>query len=97
MAVLGHALQQTDRGELDGSILITESKEGTRFYTLGVCKDRLQVGAWSMIKGLHHIGQLIVDSGTAGNTKFTEPVAAEWPKRTLPKRLREATGFGELE
>lgn len=95
MAVLGHALQQTDRGELEGSILITESKEGTRFYTLGICKDRLQVGAWSMIKGLHHLGQLIADNGTAGYTKPSESVNVSWVR---PKGLKEATtGFGEID
>jgi hypothetical protein len=89
-------LQQTDNGELQGSIHITDTIEGTRFYVLGACKERLQAGVVTLVRGLSNMVEEIAASGTAGNTPARGPVDMEWPKRTLPKRLREATNFGDL-
>lgn len=94
---LQEMLSQTDNGELHGSIHITDTAEGTRFYALGACKDRLQVGILTLIRGLSHMAEEVAASGTAGNTPARGAVALQWPKRTLPKRLREATNLGELE
>lgn len=98
-AVLAEMLEQDTIGDLHGSIHITETDEGTRFYALGACADRVQVGVLAMIRGLGVLAEKIVDSGTAGNTPGTGPIEMRWgtPRRTLPKRLREATNFGELE
>lgn len=95
--VLQEMLEQTDRGELHGSIHITDTDQGTRFYALGACKNRLQNGILTLIRGLSHMAEEVASSGTAGNTKALGAIELQWPKRTLPKRLREATGFGELE
>lgn len=95
--VLREALAQTDRGELHGAILITDTDEGTRFSALGACRERLQVGMLTLIRGLSHMAEQVAASGTAGNTPAAGAVALQWPKRTLPKRLREATNFTELE
>lgn len=95
-AVLEEALAHADRGELHGAILITDTDEGTRFNALGGCKDRLQVGILVAIRGLFHMAEQVAASGTAGNTPGREAVDLRWPKRGLPKRLREATGFGDL-
>jgi hypothetical protein len=94
-AALMQMLAETDRGELLGSIHITETEEGTRFYTLGACKERLQMGVLSMVRCLNNLVEQVAAAGTAGNTKGMETIAFT-PRRTLPKRLREATGFGEL-
>jgi len=96
-AALHEMLAQTDNGELQGSIHITDTEEGTRFYVLGACKERLQTGMLTLIRGLSHMAEEVAASGTAGNTPAKAPVELKWPKRTLPKRLREATNFGEFE
>lgn len=96
-AVLQEALAQDTTGELHGSILITDTDAGTSFYALGACKERLQMGMLTLIRGLSHMAEEVASSGTAGNTPARGVVALRWPKRTLPKRLREATNFGELE
>lgn len=94
--VLQEALAQTDRGELHGAILITDTDEGTRFNALGACKDRLQIGMLTAIRGLFHMAEEVAASGTAGNTPARGIVALKWPKRSaLPPRL-EATGLGDL-
>lgn len=94
-AVLEEALAQTDRGELHGAILITDTDEGTRFNALGSCRNRLQAGMLTLIRGLSHMAEQVASSGTAGNTP-SKGVDLKWPKRTLPKRLRESTNFGDL-
>jgi len=96
-AALHEMLEQDTTGELHGSIHITDTDEGTRFYVLGACKDRLQAGMLTLIRGLSHMAEEVAASGTAGNTPAARAVKLQWPKRSLPKRLREATNFGELE
>lgn len=86
-------------GELGGSILISNTKDGTEFRVLGAYADRLQLGVLAMVKGLSIITDKIVATGTAGSTR-SDAVSAAWdamPRRRLPKRLRETTKFGELE
>jgi hypothetical protein len=98
-AALWEMKAQTDRGELHGSMHITETDEGTRFYALGAYKERMQMGVLSMVRCLNHLVEEIAASGTAGTTKAIEPidVRVNFKRTMLPKRLREATGFGELE
>lgn len=98
-AALWEMQTQTDRGELHGSIHITETDEGTRLYALGAYKERLQIGVLSMVRCLNHLVEEIASSGTAGDTQSSGPidVRVSVRSRTLPKRLREATNFGELE
>jgi hypothetical protein len=50
-AVLQEAIEQTDNGELHGAILIRDTDEGTRFNALGACRDRLQIGILTTIRG----------------------------------------------
>lgn len=90
------AIALTDRGELNGAILITDTTEGTRFLPLGICKERLQIGMLAAIRGLFHMAEEVAASGTAGNTPGSGQIDLRWPKRTLPKRLREASIFGDL-
>ena len=96
-AALWEIQAHSDRGALNGSIHITDTDEGTRFYTLGGYKDRMQAGVLSMVRCLSHLVEEIAATGTAGNTKAIEPIDVRVSARTLPKRLREATNFGELE
>jgi hypothetical protein len=94
---LNEMLAQTDNGELHGSIHITDTDEGTRFYVLGGCRDRLQAGMLTLVRGLSHMVEEIAASGTAGNTPGRGIAELKWPKHSaLPPRL-EATNFGEME
>lgn len=86
-------------GELGGSILISNTRQGTEFRVLGAYADRLQLGVLAMVKGLSIITDRIVATGTAGNTR-SDSVNAEWeaaPKRRTPRRLVEDTQPGALE
>jgi len=89
---------QESSGDLQGSILIANTKQGTEFHVLGACAERLQLAVLTMVKGLNIVTDKIVASGTAGSTR-SEPVDATWqhPKRRLPKRLTEVTKLGELK
>lgn len=95
-AALQEMLEQDTTGELHGSIHITDTDEGTRFYILGGCKDRLQAGVITLVRGLSHMVEELAASGDAGHTPASNHAVLKWPKRTLPKRLREATNFGDL-
>lgn len=94
-AALKQMLAEFERGEMYGSIHITETEEGTRFYTLGACKERLQLGVLSLVRCLSNLVEEVAASGTAGHTRGFMPIAFE-PRKTLPKRLREVTSFGDL-
>jgi len=86
-------------GELEGSILIANTRHGTEFHVLGACAERLQLGVLAMVKGLNIITDKIISTGTAGSTR-SDSVSATWegaPKRRLPRRLREVTQLGDLE
>jgi len=86
-------------GELEGSVLIANTKSGTEFHVLGTCAERLQLAVLALVKGLNIVTDKIVATGTAGSTRSSS-VSASWeamPRRRLPKRLREVTKFGELE
>lgn len=86
-------------GELEGSILIANTKDGTEFRMLGAYADRLQLGVLALVKGLSIITDKIVATGTAGSTR-SDSVDAIWetvPKRRTPKRLTEDTQPGALE
>jgi hypothetical protein len=96
-AVLQEAIEQTDNGELHGAILIRDTDEGTRFNALGACRDRLQIGILTTIRGLFHMAEQVAASGTAGSTPATGPIELKYPRRALPKRLRETSVFGGLE
>lgn len=97
--VLASMMEQESAGDLEGSVHITQTGKGTDIHILGACADRLQVGAWALIKGLNFMADKIVANGTLGNTPGTGPIALSFPKprRELPKRLREATNFGDLK
>lgn len=94
-AALHEMLEQDTTGELHGSIHITDTNEGTRFYVLGACKERLQAGILTLIRGLSHMAEEVASAGTAGHTPARGAIDIKLPKR-LPQRL-EATNFGELE
>lgn len=96
--VLADMLADHGTGELEGSICIAATKHGTRIHILGACADRLQFGVLALVKGLNFVCDKIVTSGTAGNTPGVGPMTVGMPnpRKELPKRLREATNFGEL-
>ncbi|MBT2300400.1 hypothetical protein J7E70_07970 [Variovorax paradoxus] len=99
-AVLAEMLEQDTAGELDGAICIARGSNGaTKIDVLGSYSDRLQLGVLALVEGLGFVCKKIVASGTAGNTPGIGPVTLGIPnpRRQLPKRLREATNFGELE
>lgn len=85
-------------GKLEGSIHITATKDGTELHILGSCAERLQFAGFTLVKALNAISDRILAAGTAGHTS-SPSMREAWPtpKRRLPKRLREATGMGELE
>lgn len=91
-------LAQERAGELEGSILISTTEDGTEMHVLGGCAHRLQVAVVALVQGLSFLTEKIADSGTAGDTR-SDPLRTSWaaPKRKLPRRLREATDFGSLE
>lgn len=90
---------QESKGELQGSILIATTAQGTEFHVLGACAERLQLAVLAMVKGLGIVTDKIVATGTAGSTR-SDSVSATWeaePKRRIPRRLREVTKLGDLE
>jgi len=96
---LSELAKQEASGEMEGSILITDTKHGTEFRVLGSYAERLQLGVLAMVKGLSIVTDKIVATGTAGNTR-SDSVNAAWqgaPRRRLPRRLVEVTKLGELE
>lgn len=96
--VLSSMLAKDGSGELQGSVCIAATEAGTEIHVLGTCADRLQLGVLALVKGLNYMCDQIAASGTAGHTsgngavRFTVPAMT----RTLPKRLREASTFGDL-
>lgn len=97
-AVLDQMRALESSGELQGSIHITATRNGTEFHVLGTCAERLQLGVLALVKGLNFVTDKIVATGTAGHTQ-SDSMSTSWetPKRRLPKRLREATKLGDLE
>lgn len=86
-------------GEMEGSVLIADTKNGTEFRVLGTCAERLQLAVLIMVKGLNIVTDKIVATGTAGSTR-SDSVNATWetaPKRKMPRRLYESTKLGDLE
>lgn len=96
--VLSRMLEQDTAGELEGAICIAASNGATKIDVLGSYTDRLQLGVLALVKGLGFVCDKIVASGTAGDTQ-SGPISLGIPnpRRTLPKRLRETTNFGDLE
>lgn len=86
-------------GEMEGSVLIADTKNGTEFRVLGTCAERLQLAVLIMVKGLGIVTDKIVATGTAGSTR-SDSINATWkgaPKRRTPRRLVEVTKLGDLE
>lgn len=96
--LLAASLEQEKRGELKGIILMTATDEGTQLGILGKFAGHMQFAGYTLIKALNTVGDKIVESGTIGHT-HSNSVHEVWkaPRRQQPKRLREATGFRELE
>lgn len=97
--VLADLAKQEASGEMEGSILITDTKHGTEFHVLGTCAERLQLGILVMVKGLNIITDKIIATGTAGSTR-SDSINTSWegaPKRRLPRRLREVAKLGDSE
>jgi hypothetical protein len=97
--VLADMLAKDGTGELEGSICIAATGHGTEIHILGTCADRLQMGVLALVRAANFMCDKIVASGTAGDTRGKGPIklGVPNPHRGLPKRLREATNFGELE
>lgn len=86
------------RGELKGFIHIEDDGMHTNWGMLGSFAGRYQFAGYTLIKALNVISDHIATAGTAGHTSGPGVrEAMPLPARGLPKRLREATGFGELE
>lgn len=86
------------RGELKGFIHIEDDGVQTKMGLLGSFAGRYQFAGYTLIKALGVISDHIAAAGTAGHT--SGPSIRETlpgPSRGLPKRLREATNFGEFE
>lgn len=95
--VLAGMMAQEGTGELQGSVHIAATRNGTEIHILGTCADRLQVGVLALVKGLNFVCDKIAASGTSGHTDGSGPITLNLPHRRLPRRLRESTNFGELE
>lgn len=86
------------RGELKGFIHIEDDGRATKWGMLGSFAGRYQFAGYTLIKALNVISDHIAACGTAGHTSgpnLKEVLPAQQP-RGLPKRLREATNFGDL-
>lgn len=96
--LLAELTAQEKRGELHGFLPIWENDRGTHMRLIGSFTDQLQFAGYTLIKCINVIADKIAESGTAGHTK-SGPIREEWPspKRMQPKRLREATGFSEID
>jgi hypothetical protein len=85
--------------EPDGLIQFTCTAGRSRMIVRGVYADRLQSGMFTLIKGLNDLADRIAESGGAGHyatDPINDAIAAPPCTSRLPRRLREATGFGEL-
>lgn len=96
--VLIDFMAQEASGELEGAILIANTRHGAEFHALGAYADRLQLGVLALVNGLSIVCEQIVATGSAGNTR-SDSVSTSWPapKRRLPRRLVEVTKLGDLE
>ena len=96
-SVLSDMLHLESKGELHGSICIASTSRGTEIHLLGDCAERLQTGAYGLVKALNFVCEKIAAAGTAGNTYGGKVVSMGIPNPSrLPKRLREATNYGDL-
>lgn len=97
-ALLEELAAKEKRGELKGFIHIEDDGRATKWGMLGSFSGRYQFAGYTLIKALNVITDHIAATGTAGRTSGPGlKQVMPGPARTLPKRLREATGFGELE
>ena len=94
--VLSGMLDKEENGALEGAICISATDDGTEIHVLGSFADRLQVGVIGLVKALDFVCNKIGAKGRAGNTPGGTTNTTN-PRRRLPKRLKEATNFGELE
>jgi hypothetical protein len=90
---------KAESDEPDGLMQFTCTAGRSRMIVSGVYADRLQSGMYTLIKGLNDLAERLAESGGAGH--YTSPaindaIASPPGVRRLPRRLREATGFGEL-
>jgi hypothetical protein len=97
-ALLEELIAKEQRGELKGFIHIEDDGRATKWGMLGSFAGRYQFAGYTLIKALNVISDHIAATGTAGRTsgpglRQVLPIA----DRQLPKRLREATNFSELE
>lgn len=84
--------------EPDGLMQFTHTREGSRMVIEGTYSDRLQFGIYTLVKAMNDLVDRVAANGAAGH--FSSPSIEEGlpvPRRRLPKRLREATGFGDLQ
>lgn len=98
-ALLQELAAKEKRGELKGFIHIEDDGRATKWGMLGSFAGRYQFAGYTLIKALNVISDHIAACGTAGHTSGpgVREVLPVQPPRGLPKRLREATNFGELE
>jgi hypothetical protein len=97
--LLAELAAKEKRGELKGFLHIEDDGRATKWGMVGSFKERYQFAGYTLIKALGIISDFIAQDGTAGHTQgpsqsgtvYTHP-----PRRGQPRRLREATDFGEL-
>lgn len=91
-------MEMEKRGELGALLAIHEGPDGNGLSVTGAFSDRLQYAAFSMVKALNTITELIDEAGNSGHSH----VPAVHQKhlhnrsRSIPRRLAQSTGFGEL-
>lgn len=98
--LLAELTAKEERGELLGFIHIEDDGRATKWGMVGSFANRYQFAGYTLIKALNVISDFIAADGTAGQTKGpaqTGTVYTHPAKRGQPRRLREATGFGDLE
>jgi hypothetical protein len=95
--LLEQLVAKEKRGELKGFLHIEDDGRATKWGMLGSFAGRYQFAGYTLIKALNVISDHIATTGTAGRTCGPgRREALDLPASKLPKRLREATGFGDL-
>lgn len=87
--------ENSRRGE--GEIRFSIDGDGSDMQLTGVYERRLQFGIYTMIKGINVLVDKLAAIGAIGDSSFGpihEPLPS--PIRRTPRRLREATNFGDL-
>lgn len=97
LRALTELMEMEKRGELGALVNIYEGPEGNGLSVTGAFSNRLEYATYSIVKALNVITDLIDEGGNAGHS-HSPAVNQQLHKRgrSIPRRLAQETGFGEL-